>query len=182
MPTITEKNLTFIFPDIWLVNKYDEQNFYRHRIQKCQATAAVDILALSETELFLIEVKDFRTHRIENKQRIQHAELADDFAQKVRDTIAGLYGAYRNHASILEPFYKYLFANPKDIKEKRDKRKITAILFLEEDTPPIKRRNLKIAHRYLRENMEMRLKFLQVRCHVYNKKTLPKKFGWQVTG
>ncbi len=47
-------------------------------------------------------------------------------------------------------------------------------------TPPAKHRNLKVVHRYLRENMQMRLKFLQVRCHVYN--TLPNKFGWQVTG
>jgi len=180
MPTITEKKLTFNFPKAWLVNKYDEQSFYRKKVQKCRGTAAVDILALSETDLFLIEVKDFRMHRIENKKRIQHAELADEFAQKVRDTIAGLYGAYRWHNSIFTPFCNYLYANLKE--EKRDIRKITAILFLEEDMPPVKASDFKVVHRYLRENMQMRLKFLQVRCHVYNKKTLPKKFGWHVMG
>ncbi len=83
--------------------------------------------------LFLIEIKDFRGARIENKQRIEHAYLADEVAQKVRDTIAGLYGAYRCCSLTLAPFYKYLFANPKYLKEKRESRKITAILFLEED-------------------------------------------------
>jgi len=178
MPTIIEKKLTFSFPEGWLVNKYDEQSFYRQKVQKCRGTAAVDILALSETDLFLIEVKDFRKHRIENKKRIQHAELADEFAQKVRDTIAGLYGAYRWHNSIFTPFCNYLYANQKE--ERR--RKITAILFLEEDMPPVKASDFKVVHRYLRENMQLRLKFLQIRCHVYNKKTLPKKFGWHVMG
>ncbi|TGO02521.1 hypothetical protein PN36_23875 [Candidatus Thiomargarita nelsonii] len=52
--------MTFSFPDGWLLNKYDSRRL------------------------------DFRKHRIENKKRIQHAELAE--AQKVRDTIVGLYG------------------------------------------------------------------------------------------
>jgi hypothetical protein len=181
MPTITEKKLTFSFPEGWVVNKYDEQSFYRQKVQKCRGTAAVDILALSETDLFLIEVKDFRKHRIENKKRFQHAELADEFAQKVRDTIASLYGAYRWHNSIFTPFCHYLYVNLKK-EERRDIRRITAILFLEEDMPPVKARDFKVVHRYLRENMQMKLKFLQIRCQIYNKKTLPKKFGWHVMG
>jgi len=34
----------------------------------------------------------------------------------------------------------------------------------------------------LRKKIQIQLKFLQVRCHVFNKKTLPKKLGWEVIG
>lgn len=63
----------------------------------------------------------------------------------------------------------------------RYQRKITAILFLEEDIVPAKYDSQQ-AYEDLRQKMQRQLKFLQVRCHVYNKKTLPEKFGWHVTG
>ncbi|MEN8220735.1 MAG: hypothetical protein ABFS56_31165 [Pseudomonadota bacterium] len=36
-----------------------------------------------------------------------------------------------------------------------DIRKITAILFIEEDMPPVKASDFKVVHRYLRENMHI---------------------------
>jgi len=181
MPTITEQKLTFIFPETWLVNKYDEQSFYRNQVQKCQATGAVDILALSEHELFMIEVKDFRNSRIENKQRLKTGELAIEVAHKLRDTLTGLHGAYRWQESKLAPFYNYVFARSKTMIGARYQRKITGILFLEEDIVPAKY-DVQQTYENLRKRMQKQLKFLQIRCHVYNKKTLPKKFGWQVIG
>jgi len=46
-------------------------------------------------ELFLIEVKDFRGHRIVNQRRLTEGELAIEIGQKVKDSIAGLVGAGR---------------------------------------------------------------------------------------
>ena len=46
--------------------------------------------------LLLLEVKDFRGHRIENRQRLRSGELAIEVACKARDTIAALVGAARH--------------------------------------------------------------------------------------
>lgn len=181
MPRITEQKLSFIFPDTWQAIKYDDESFYRNKVNQCQDTKAVDILALSECELFLIEVKDFRNYRIENKQRIKTAALAIEVAQKVRDTLIGLHGAYRCQESRLTPFYNYVFTASKPMTEARYQRKFTAILFIEEDIIPAKYNSLQHFEE-LRKKMQMQLKFLQVRCHVFNKKTLPEKLGWEVIG
>ncbi len=46
MPSITEGQLTFDFPNGWQVSKFDEWSFYRNQFQQaCGGTKAVDILA-----------------------------------------------------------------------------------------------------------------------------------------
>jgi Holliday junction resolvase len=139
---------------------------------KCQNTKAVDILALSETELVMIEAKDFRGDRITNKKRINSAELAIEFAQKVRDTIASLYGAHRHASLELEAFYQYLFS--KKIN------KVTVILFLEEDRPNPKTKQAKQARLSLMTAIKKQLKFLNVRSNIYNRANLPDHFQWHV--
>ncbi|MEK8017381.1 MAG: hypothetical protein VSS75_010985 [Candidatus Parabeggiatoa sp.] len=183
MLTITEKKLTFHFPETWQVNQYDKPGFYRRKVHQCQGTGAVDILALSEEKgLFLIEVKDFRGYRIENKTRFKNGELSIEVSQKVRDTLIGLYGAYRCQETVLAPFCDYLFAHSKLTKDARYKRKMTAILFLEEDILPVRYENPKQVHEELRHRIQIQLKFLQVRSNVHNKETFYQKLGIQVTG
>lgn len=79
----------------WLVIKYDDEPAYRDNIHKLGATKAVDLIGLYDSELYFVELKDFRGYRIENKQRIADGDLAQEVAQKVRDTIAGLIGLHR---------------------------------------------------------------------------------------
>ena len=58
--------LDFNFGVRWGVFKLDEHHDYRKRMEKVNETKAVDFVGiLDEQELYLIEVKDFRQHRIE---------------------------------------------------------------------------------------------------------------------
>jgi hypothetical protein len=90
----TEQNLSFAFSDNWEVEQYDRHGDYLGKIQKLRGSKAVDFVGMISNALFLIEVKDFRGHRIENKNRFG-GPLEEEVALKVRDTVAGLIGAHR---------------------------------------------------------------------------------------
>ena len=109
MTTYAEGALLFDFGGGWIVEKYDDHHGYRQGIERLKdraqldvggrvhalelGTKAVDFVGLWANEVHFIEVKDFRGHRIENKQRIRDGDLAVEVAVKVRDTIAGIVGA-----------------------------------------------------------------------------------------
>ncbi len=90
MITVTVEGLEFTFPEGWLASKYDDWSHYRsHRDQFDRMNVgvkAVDVLAVEPGECcWLVEVKDYRLH-----QRTKAIDIAAEFAQKVRDTLAGL--------------------------------------------------------------------------------------------
>lgn len=125
----------------------------------------------------MIEVKDFRTHAIENKHRMEmdgedplHVELA----KKVRDTVAFLFAAYRDGDETLAPYCQHAFAKPD--------RRITVVLFVEEDEQRVRT----VKGRSLRTNIEQGMKTLLapfgVRCHVQRRSTLPPNCPWTVRG
>ena len=96
MTVITEGKLEFTFDDDWQVLKWDDHPAYRNGIGKLDETKAVDVLGLyRKNELFLIEIKDFRTDPIPNQERIG-APLAVEVGQKTRDTLAGMIAALRH--------------------------------------------------------------------------------------
>jgi hypothetical protein len=90
MPTVTVGDLTGTFDEGWRVSKYDEWGHYRNQfIKVCEGVKAVDVLALEpKVCCWLVEVKDYRRHA-----RTKPSELAEEVAEKVRDTVAGLVGA-----------------------------------------------------------------------------------------
>lgn len=91
MPTVTEGELTFTFPDGWHVTQYDARAFTKRFANVCGGSKAVDFLAYDPQQmLWLIEVKDFRT-----QQRTKEKDLTlwEEVAHKVRDTLAGLFAA-----------------------------------------------------------------------------------------
>jgi hypothetical protein len=90
MPSVTVGDLTFAFRDRWSASKYDEWSHYRNQfINVCHGVKAVDVVALEPKGCcWLLEVKDYRLH-----VRTKPSELADEVAEKVRDTLAGLVGA-----------------------------------------------------------------------------------------
>ena len=93
-----EGHQVFSFDDVsWIVLKYDDAKggYYKDRIKKLDGTKAVDYIGTHKGNLYLIEVKDFREHRIENQKRLTGDGLAIESGQKVRDTVAGIIGAYR---------------------------------------------------------------------------------------
>ena len=179
MISITEGKLIFTFPKNWEVIKYDESHFFKNHIRKSQGSKAVDILALSDNGLFLIEIKDFRGYRIENKKSIRNDEILNEVVQKVRDTIMGLYAAYRQTNEELAPFYRYLCTTSKYSMLARHQRKIIVVWFLEQDIQS----NFEFSLISLKIKLKNQLKFLNINCLVHNKKTYASKpLGWDVKG
>ena len=117
MTQIAEEALTFTFPEEWTASKADDWSFYRNQFEryfdgvrlackKCNAEVrcckcntaktigakSVDILAIApDSEVWLIEVKDYRRHR-----RTKAIDLADEVAVKVRDSLAMFSAASKN--------------------------------------------------------------------------------------
>lgn len=93
MPTITEGQLQFDFPAGWQASQFDDWSFYRNQFQSvCGGAKAVDVLAIEPGRcLWSIEVKDYRRHR-----RTKAMDLADEVAQKVRDSLSALVAARAN--------------------------------------------------------------------------------------
>lgn len=110
MEEYIEKNIRFRFEDGWRVIKYDDEKFYRSGIGTLPDTKAVDFIACRGNDLYFIEVKDFRGHRIENRERLESGQLTVEVGKKVRDSVAGILGAYRHpsHENQLEAFIQAL--------------------------------------------------------------------------
>jgi hypothetical protein len=117
MKSIEEGTIAFHFEDRWRVEKWDACRTYVEGVGKltgeltssagvkrAEGTKAVDFVGVLDNEvLYLLEVKDFRGHRIENQKR-QESELALEIGLKVRDTLAGLTAAVA--AGTPEPWIK----------------------------------------------------------------------------
>jgi hypothetical protein len=90
---IVEQDLVFAF-DVESCVKWDDHRAHQKGIGKLQGTDAVDFVVLPTAEPpTFIEVKDYRGFRIANKPKLATGALAQAVANKVRDTIAGLYWA-----------------------------------------------------------------------------------------
>ena len=131
MPRFEEGSLAFDFDDEWRILKLDEHRDYRQQIERLvEGTKAVDFLGiLNERELYLIEVKDFRGHRIETRDRLLKGELPIEVAQKVRDSLACIIGAFRTSSEpeFWQPYAMLLCNRDSTIK---------IALWLENDLPP----------------------------------------------
>jgi hypothetical protein len=131
---IDEGKLRFEFESQWRVARYDGDEktapahaFYQNQVSRLPGTKAVDFVGILVGEGgYLIEVKDFRGYRVQNKKRLSSRDLAIEVAQKVRDTIAGLVGAVRNETnpSILTESGLLLFKKSETVR---------IVLWLEDD-------------------------------------------------
>jgi len=94
-----EGRQSFYFEDKWLIAKYDEASCHKKLNSAVSGSKAVDFCGLVDgvDAVYLIEVKDFRTHEAVNWNRVKPTtgDLAREVAQKVRDTLAGMIGAGR---------------------------------------------------------------------------------------
>lgn len=98
MIEINEGGLTFVFPEPCEAAKYDGWEFYQKRFQSTAGVSkAVDMVCVTGRSAWLIEVKDYRVH-----PRTKPIDLADEVAQKVRDTLAGLAAASANAEEVAE--------------------------------------------------------------------------------
>ncbi len=128
------ENQRFEFGDQWSTAfKYDDTAFYRREAIKLQGdvdgvpqcSKAVDVVGLHELSgLLILEAKDFRGHRIDNKPRIE-SKVAVEVAIKVRDTIAALVGASRKPVDE--------FPSEVLVAALQRGRDVTVVLWLEDD-------------------------------------------------
>jgi len=101
---IVEGNLQFEFDERWTlpILEWDRDAAYQRGIKEAGNCKAVDFVGIYDCRLvYLIEVKDYRTHR-----RTKTEELQAELLFKVRDTIAGLVGSGRRseHAKLCKPY------------------------------------------------------------------------------
>jgi len=106
--------------------------------------------------LLLLEAKDFRGHRIANKQRINH-EVSVEVAVKARDTLAALVGAARKPVS---EFPSIQLATA--LNQGND---VAVVLWLEDDTFSDERRT-KVSLGTLNQRLKVLLTSLNVRTFV----------------
>lgn len=129
MTIFDEGNLRFQFGERWQVIKLDDSDVYRMGIEHIDGTKAVDFVGiLDEQEIYLIEVKDFRGHRIENKNRVLKGELLIEVAQKVRDSVACIVATSRTHN---EPFWNLVNQLFRDARKQ-----LRIVLWFESDQSP----------------------------------------------
>lgn len=144
---LTEDKLEFSFDgNIWQeIIKFDEHTDYLNMLKigslqnldkdgnivlTC-GIKAIDFLGIYKDEkLFLIEVKDFKNHRIESKDRLKNSgeNLMTEIAYKVKDSLACIIGAQINSTNDKDLWKK---ASNFLIGEKKD---IIVILWLELDS------------------------------------------------
>lgn len=109
MPTFTESAQTLSFEDsAWTVVKFDEAGgHYRTLLSnKISGTKAVDFVGLHSSTtsrtVFLLEVTNYARNVPELESRIADESLAEEFATKVRDTIAGIVLLHRIEKTSIE--------------------------------------------------------------------------------
>jgi hypothetical protein len=111
------------------VLKWDESHAFAAGLARRAGTKAVDVCAVVDgVGPVYLELKDFRASAIENADRTRSGALAQEVAEKVRDTLAGLVWACGR--GIGEDYHEALtgsFLRPSEHG------KPTVILWLEED-------------------------------------------------
>jgi hypothetical protein len=169
-----EGRLRFQFDDSWFVIKYDEHSDYRERIEHLDGTKAVDFVAVrANSELFLIEVKDLRGHRIENRDRLKGGELAIEVGQKVRDTIAGIVAAHhRGNEEDWGRVVERLGCGETPVR---------VLLWLEHDLPPGPRGRRQNQASVLIDKLKKQLNWLTPRVLVVSLRTGETPAGLQAT-
>ena len=191
MPTITEKQLKFEFPNHWEATKCEEWSFYRRQFQKlgdaclncsqCEAgircaecgnrniagTKGVDFLAIEpESSCWYIEVKDYRRTRVSN-----FTFLADEVALKVRDTLACLVAAQVNASDAGE---KQVATDA--VRSSRHR----IVLHLEQPTMRRSFHSTKKRRANVLQRLKQLVKSIDPRPLVVDM-TTPNKVGWTVT-
>jgi hypothetical protein len=141
--------------------QYDKETDFDKIKNAISGTKAVDFIGvLHQNTLCIIEVKNFRGSRIENKPRVENGDDSLDLevALKVRDTCAGIVGAAKNSTHRQDFWQTYLSFF------QRDEKRVEVILWLEEDKDPrpvsIQEKRKKSQGGTLNQNLKKRLKWL----------------------
>ncbi len=113
MQVFNVDGLRFSFPEKWGVAKYDEWIFYRKNFCKVHdGIKSLDLLAICPDKvLWLIEVKDYRSHR-----RTKTIDIADEVCKKIFDTLAAIIPAKINSNETNEKEMASRFVKAKSLR------------------------------------------------------------------
>lgn len=167
---LREEDLDFAFDDGWAVcSQWDKESVYKALMGQVSESKGVDFVGLRDGpngELFLIEVKDYRTSErtASTREKVDNggAVLADIVAAKVRDTVAGLVGAARTERSAgwdacLKPLTE---------------RGVWVVLWIEHagldprSSSPVQKKRAKVGAVTLLDNLKRRCRWLSARVAV----------------
>lgn len=165
---LSEGRLKFVFPGGWEVLKYDGTKFYRKRFQSfAGGSPAVDFVAFdaSGTELWLIEVKDYRTDR-----RTKAKDLFDEVAAKVSSTLSGLVAARANASDGSEDFARHALT----------KIGLRVVLCLEQPDQPSRLHPQVIDPKTAKSKMRQRMRAVDPHAVVGDAASLNAMMPWQV--
>lgn len=174
MMRFEEGRLAFTFDSQWgeAVVKFDEHHDYKKMADSLSGTKGVDFLGILNSEIYFIEVKDFRGYRIKNKYRVANGDLCVEIGQKIKDTVACVVGSSRSSGNF--ELWQELGNSLLD-REKQ----VRVILWLEEDKPP--RRKSQVSQNVLRNDLKQKLKWLAVKVDVRSLgETIPSALYLQV--
>lgn len=166
---LQEGRLTFTFPPESTASKYDEWSHYRNQFNSAfGGTKAVDMVYADAPVAWLIEVKDYREHR-----RTKTIDLADEIAEKIRDTLAGLVSAqlYANDADEKQTAKTLLRCN-----------QLRVVLHLEQPEKHSKLRPRAIDPAAVLKKLKLLIKAVDAHPCVVDQHRLKPEMSWQVQG
>lgn len=179
---INESDLHFTFRDGVTAIKYDDEPFYRKLYNAIDGSKGVDIIADGNNDIYIIEIKNCEgTAENQDSWRRHYSgtnnmeTFAEEIAQKVSHTCAGLVGAatfgQRNkQAERVLPFAKALQTDRIAALEK----KLIIVLFLEGDFS-CKTRSNEMIYRDIQNRIRKRLRWLNCYVTVVSTKTYSDK-------
>ena len=86
---IEEGNLKFDFPNSFIGIKFDDTTYYRNHFIKIQkGIKAIDILAVNNTENYMIEVKDYRHP---DTVQLNQTQLVEDIIKKFIFSLSAIF-------------------------------------------------------------------------------------------
>jgi len=169
MTVISEGRLSFTFNAGCHASKYDGWSFYRNQFQKvCGGEKAVDIVCYDDNNIWLIEIKDYRTP---NSKKVVHLHKA--LAQKVRDTLAGLVAAQYNANDPVEK---------KFAQDSLRSSEIHLVFHIEQPTKFSKLFPRAIDPADLKQKLKGQLKAINAHPKIVNQHTTPAHMPWTVAG
>lgn len=166
---IIEGDLTFTFNNGITASKYDDWSFYKNQFLKCfnsiGGVKAVDIIAIDNQMVWLVEIKDYR---IECKTNV--TDLAKVVALKVCDTLSGLATA-KNNAT----------GNEKSVAQQAlSKKKVRVVLHIEQPLKHSRLRPIVINPADIKQKLKQLLKCIDAHPLVVSKDTLHPDMPWSV--
>ncbi|NLL06808.1 MAG: hypothetical protein GX270_13720 [Clostridiaceae bacterium] len=175
---IREGSLQFEFAEGVKAIKFDETPYYKIFKDCMPGNKGVDIIAYDDKHFTLIEIKDFEGYE-NNKENIkrlmtnsQETETLDDeVSQKVRSTVAAIFGSHINQDKDLDEYFEALKGRKSIANEFIPT--VDVILFVEGDiSKMVRKKGLKqetnVAFKVIQDSLKRKLRWLTGRVSVEN--------------